>query len=57
MTTNDWESVTAEELRIAAKVARASGGVVMAGAASAWELRADLMHADVLQEELALWDR
>ena len=40
---SDWEQITAEELRIAAKVANASGGVVMAGAASAWELRADLL--------------
>jgi PIN domain nuclease of toxin-antitoxin system len=37
-----WESITAEELRIAAKVARASGGVVMVAAAEAWEMRANL---------------
>lgn len=37
-----WESITADELRIAAKVARASGGHVMAAAAEAWELRAKL---------------
>lgn len=35
-----WESVTAEDLRTAAKVARTSGGHVMAAAASAWDLRA-----------------
>lgn len=40
---SDWDSVTTDELRAAAKVARASGGVVMSGAAAAWELRADLM--------------
>lgn len=40
---SDWESVTAEELRVAAKVARLSGGTVLAGAASAWDLRADLI--------------
>jgi hypothetical protein len=37
---SEWDSITAEELRIAAKVARASGGHVMDGAADAWELRA-----------------
>lgn len=40
---SEWNHVTAEELRIAAKVARASGGVVLAGAAAAWELRADII--------------
>jgi len=35
-----WDSITAEELRIAAKVARASGGLLMSGAAASWELRA-----------------
>lgn len=39
----DWETTTAEELRVAAKVARLSGGVAMAGAAAAWELRADII--------------
>ena len=39
---SEWESITAEDLRIAAKVARASGGHVMAAAAEAWELRARL---------------
>ena len=46
MTNTDWENITEEELRIAVKVARASGGVVMAGAAAAWEKRADIMLAD-----------
>lgn len=36
------------ELRIAARVARASGGVVMSGAASAWELRADIAEGRVV---------
>lgn len=40
LTMSAWESVTAEELRIAAKVARASGGHIMSAAAEAWELRA-----------------
>lgn len=39
----DWESFTADELRTAARVARASGGPYMCGAAAAWELRADLV--------------
>jgi hypothetical protein len=39
---SEWESITAEELRIAAKVARACGGIVMAGAAESWEMRAKL---------------
>ena len=55
MSDNEWDSITAEELLTAAKVARASGGVIMVGAAAAWEMRADLMRADSLQEELALW--
>ena len=38
-----WESVTAEDLRTAARVARVSGGHVMAAAATAWELRANLI--------------
>ena len=37
----EWETFTAEDLRTAAKVARASGGHFMTGAAAAWELRAD----------------
>ena len=37
-----WDSVTAEDLRTAARVARASGGHVMQAAATAWELRAKL---------------
>ncbi len=39
----DWESVTADELRTAAKVARASGGQLMVAAAEAWERRAELI--------------
>lgn len=38
-----WEDISSRELRIAAKVARASGGHLMAGAAAAWELRAKLL--------------
>lgn len=40
-----WDGITAEELRIAAKVARASGGVVMTGAAEAWVLRAEILES------------
>lgn len=40
-----WEGITAEELRIAAKVARASGGVLMTGAAEAWILRAEILES------------
>lgn len=43
MTHNEWDSITAEELRIAAKVARASGGVIVSAAAEAWELRAEIL--------------
>lgn len=38
-----WDSITADELRAAAKVARASGGVMISAAAEAWELRAELL--------------
>lgn len=38
---SDWDEITASELRTAAKVARASGGLI-AAAAAAWEMRADL---------------
>lgn len=38
-----WEGITAEELRVAAKVARASGGAVMTAAAEAWDLRAQIL--------------
>lgn len=37
-----WDDISARELRIAAKVARASGGHILDGAAAAWELRAEL---------------
>lgn len=40
---SDWEQFTIEELRTAAKVARASGGLVMGGAAAAWQFRADAL--------------
>lgn len=40
LTNTDWD-FTVEELRTAAKVARASGGLLLPAAASAWELRAD----------------
>lgn len=38
-----WSTITADELRTAAKVARASGGLIMGGAAAAWEFRADVI--------------
>jgi hypothetical protein len=38
----EWESFTAEELRIAARVARSSGGLVLTASAAAWEMRADI---------------
>ena len=44
---SDWEAFTVEELRTAAKVARASGGLIMTGAAAAWELRADMIEKPV----------
>jgi hypothetical protein len=50
-----WDEVTASELRIAAKVARASGGPIMAGAASAWELRARLIEERSAVEQLSIW--
>lgn len=50
-----WEQITEDELRSAAKVARASGGVMMSGAAAAWELRADLMQERDLKDQLQLW--
>lgn len=40
--TAEWE-FTPEELRIAAKVARSSRGLVLPAAAAAWDLRADLL--------------
>lgn len=44
MTSNEEDrDFTPEELRIAAKVARASRGHVLPAAAAAWELRADLI--------------
>lgn len=49
-----WDDITAEELRIAAKVARASGGVIMAGAADAWELRARLNEQQATLDQLSI---
>lgn len=40
---SNWETLTADELRAAAKVARASGGLYMPAAAAAWEFRADVI--------------
>jgi len=42
LTDNEWE-FTPAELRLAAKVARASGGLILPAAASAWEHRADMI--------------
>ena len=50
-----WDDITEEELRTAAKVASASGGHVMAAAADAWLLRADLMSEMALRDQLRLW--
>ena len=50
-----WDDITEEELRTAAKVASASGGHVMAAAAAAWELRADLRAEGELRDQLRLW--
>lgn len=57
MTDNDNWNFTPEELRIAARVARASRGLVLPAAAAAWELRADLIEEAEHkgQLELALW--
>jgi hypothetical protein len=46
LTYTGWNGITAEELRIAAKVARASNGIVMPAAAQAWEARADEMEKE-----------
>lgn len=43
MFANDWDSITASELRVAARVARACGGTMMAAAAAAWEFRANVI--------------
>lgn len=48
-----WDDISARELRIAARVARASGGVVMAGAAASWELRAKII--DEREARLKEW--
>lgn len=50
-----WEQITAEELRIAAKVAKASGGVTLSGAAAAWEFRADLLDNVLTKSEADAW--
>lgn len=39
-TESEWDKITNQELRSAAKVARASGGLFMAAAADAWEKQA-----------------
>lgn len=38
-----WHDLSARELRIAAKVARASGGLMLAAAADSWEVRAEII--------------
>lgn len=48
---SNWD-FTPEELRIAAKVAKASGGHVLPAAASAWELRANLIEKGSLDAVL-----
>lgn len=55
LTLTEWEQITEDELRAAARVARASGGVVMSAAASAWELRADIMQERDIKDQLRLW--
>lgn len=48
---SEWDSITPDELRTAARVARASGGHIMAGAADAWEYRADLIEWGVFVDD------
>lgn len=43
-TPTEWD-FTPEELRIAARVARSSRGLVLPAAAAAWEMRADLIES------------
>lgn len=50
-----WDEITSSELRIAAKVARASSGEIMAGAAAAWELRARLIEEKSAVDQLKMW--
>lgn len=50
-----WDDITVQELRTAAKVARASGGVMMSGAAEAWELRARMTEELAAAEQLSIW--
>ena len=50
-----WDDITEEDLRTAAKVAKASGGFTMAAAADAWLLRADLMQELDLRDQLRSW--
>lgn len=37
----DWDALTSDELRTAAKVARACGGEILPAAAEVWDRRAD----------------
>lgn len=47
MTHTDWDRITTTELRAAAKVARASGGLYMSAAADAWDKQAAAIEADI----------
>ena len=51
MSFTDWDRITSPELRAAAKVARASGGMIMAAAADAWEKQAQEIEDSI--EEMA----
>ncbi|KRD08629.1 hypothetical protein ASE48_08700 [Mycobacterium sp. Root265] len=43
MTITTFEKITADELRIAAKVANTAGGIHLSAAAQSWELRASAL--------------
>lgn len=45
LTFSEWANITADELRVAAKVARVSGGMYMPAAAAAWDRQADDIEA------------
>ena len=51
MTHTDWDRITTPELRAAAKVARASGGLYMSAAADAWDKQAQEIEDSI--EEMA----